>query len=188
MNKLRTAWPYCVLASALIVIIIMCVLWWKEWQTLITGLCSVAAILIAAYVAWKQGVTQLRHELHIARLDRHSNLIMRLCERWDSEWLRQGREAIWRINKNGENLSQKITEYESADVCKWLELTAVANFFEDIGFLVRNSYLEPVNLIKDIWENSVEQYYTFYAQYIEQHKQEGVYNNFEWLANKIDEL
>ena len=166
----------------------MCALWWKEWQTLITGVCSVAAILIAAYVACKQGVKQLRSELHVARVDRHSNLIMQLCERWDSEWLRQGREAIWRINKNGENLSQKIAEYGNTNICKWLELIAVANFFEDIGFLLKNGYLEPVNLIKDIWENSIKRYYTLYSHYIEQHKQEEVYNNFEWLVNEIDKL
>ena len=188
MNKLRTAWPYYVLAIVFITVIVMCALWWKEWQTLITGLCSVAAILIAAYIAWRQGMTRLRDELHNARVDRHSNLIMRLYERWDSEWLLRGREAIWRINKNGENLSQKIAEYENTDVYKWLELTAVANFFEDIGFLVKNGHLEPMNLIKDIWENSIRKYYTLYSQYIEQHKQEKVYDNFEWLVNEIDKL
>lgn len=180
LSKLRKAWPH-VLVLPFIAVIVMCVLWWKEWQTLV----SVGAILLAAYIAWDQAMRQLRGEMHNARVDRHSGLIMRLSERWESPWLRRGRAAIWEINKKSENLAQKIEESERDNVNKFFQLTAVGDFFEDIGFLVRNKYLEPLDLIEDIWKQAIMHYYSCYRQYIQQHAKEEVYNNFKWLADEM---
>ena len=147
---------------------------------------------LAAFFAWKRSVRQLRsawlrtrRELEDAEKDRHSDLVMRLCERWESPWLRKGRKAIWEIVKEKQDLGNAIDKCEETDVPKMLELTSVGNFFEDMGFLVRNDYLKPLSLVNAIFGLPIENYYERYAPYIEKHKDEEIYDQFEWLAKEI---
>lgn len=170
------------------------VMWpsWKEYQVLVTAFSSVAAMLLAAFFAWRQGIKQLRsawlrtqQQLEDAERDRHSDLLMRFSERWESPWLRRGREAIWKMAKEKQNLGEAIDNYEETDVQEMLKLTSVGDFFEDMGFLAKNDYLKPLSLINALFGLSIEKYYRLYAPYIEKHRVDKVYDLFEWLANNI---
>jgi len=144
-----------------------------------TAIIAIGTVVIAASIVF------LRGQLKSAEKDRHSDLLMRFSERWESLWLRQGREAIWKLVQAKQNLSEAIDTYENTNVREMLKLTSVGDFFEDMGFLAKNEYLKPLSVIEALFGPSIEKYYQLYAPYIKKHKAERVYDQFEWLANNI---
>lgn len=154
--------------------------WLIPWfNPICTAIIAIGTAVIAASIVF------LRGQLKSAEKDRHSDLLMRFSERWESPWLRQGREAIWKINQAKQDLGDAIDAYDNTNVREMLKLTSVADFFEDMGFLAKNKYLKPLPLIEALFGPSIKKYYKFYAPYIEKHKTEEIWDQFKWLANNI---
>ena len=147
--------------------------------------CIGTAIIAIGTVVIAVSIVFLRGQLKSAEKDRHSDLLMRFSERWESPWLREGREAIWKINQAKQNLGKTIDSYKKTNVPEMLKLTSVGDFFEDIGFLARHDYIKPLELIDALFGPSIEEYHKLYSSFIKKHKAKEIYDNFDWLANKL---
>lgn len=125
-------------------------------------------------------------QLRVAAREQQTSLLVHLSDRYDSESLVKGRQTIWKIVvQNKEDLSQKIDEFSKNDVQKYIQVTTVGNFFEDIGFLTKKHYLR-LSSIKVLYREPLIDYYNHFREYIEQHKEEKTYEYFDWLVKKIN--
>lgn len=124
-------------------------------------------------------------QLRVAAREQHTSLLIHLSTRYDSGSLVKGRQAIWEIVvQNKENLSQKIEEFHEKDVQKYIQVTSVGNFFEDMGFLAKRRYLKT-SLITALYGVPIKQYYNQFEDYIKEHEKEKTYEYFQWLAKKV---
>jgi hypothetical protein len=147
----------------------------------VTGIGSLVAILIVGYFAWRQ----VQGQLQTLEKDRHSDLILRFCERWDSPRLIESRQHISQCITSGKSLADHLEECEKHDVAEFLVLIGVADFFEDMAFLVRNDYLGEIKLVEGLFGASILLYHDYYSRHIEKHRKDGVYEHFDWLATSI---
>jgi len=126
-------------------------------------------------------------QLRITAREQQTDLLVHLSDRYDSDSLVKGRQAIWEITvQNKENLSQKIDELHRNDIQRYIQVTSVGNFFEDIGFLTKRHYLKLPS-IKTLYKESIINYHNQFHEYIEKHKEEKTYEYFDWLAKEVND-
>ncbi len=140
---------------------------------------TVLVLAIAAILALQQ--------LQQADQERRLRIHLELSTRWDSQMLRRGRRLV---NKAGKNLKRDLTKYEANDDERLYIISAVGNFFEDVGIVTLKRRLWSVEEARDRMGASIQYYYGLFADYIEaaQKKDRSIFENFSKLAAEIREL
>jgi hypothetical protein len=111
---------------------------------------------------------------------RHTGFLLDLMQTWRSDSFVEARRIV---NQYAENLGEAIEKYDKENEPEYYTLIKVANFFEDLGTLVRRGELTKQE-IRDYFSESIEHYYHLYSKYIERHRQDilNLYKGFENLA------
>ncbi len=150
----------------------------KDYQTLITGIVTSIVLLVGLTLTYKQIVYMKK--------DRHSDLVMNLTAKWDSDLISKSRKSIVDIENNNESLCKKLEEYEKSNPEHFLTLFRVGNYFEHMGWLIDKGYIEEPHLVIDLFKSSIIHYYDQYEEYIlkqrEKEEEDGLYKYFEKLA------
>lgn len=122
--------------------------------TIAIGLCTLVALILGLYFA---GI-QLRY----MRKERHLDLVMNLMVIWESRAMILSRADIIK-NKSG--FAQLMDVYLTTAPDEYYKLLRVANFFEHIGWVVENNYIEDPLLIIELFGGVIKQFYPIYEDY-----------------------
>ncbi len=126
-------------------------------------------------------------ELHFIRKSEHTQLIMNLYDKWDSDSLIESRNIIQSLGNN-KVVVNKMARLNKKD---YLIALRVCNFFETLGFFVKTKSLA----IKDvkIWmgEGIIYYYENVFEDYIMQKRKDiakdDYFKNFEYLKDRCKE-
>jgi len=154
---------------------------WIAIATAVYAFCTLltfAVLLAAALGALRQ--------LSLADEERRLGILLQLSSRWDSELLRKGRRLA---NRAGDNLKEAIEKYEAKDDEKYYLISAVANFFEDVGIITVKRKLWSTEEARDRFGPSIKHYYKLFSDYIEEAQKidRSILENFSKLAVEIEE-
>lgn len=150
------------------------VYWQTEWITLGVGVVTLAVLVAAAFIAYRQ--------VNQAHREHRYQVLKDLSILWESEALIESR---WRVNEAGRTLTAKLTAAYDEDLKDFYILIRVAAFFQDVGNLA------AVKLIglEDVTEYSpqLRHYWGLYRDFIkhEQTRPGGdpdFFQKFEELA------
>lgn len=138
---------------------------------------------ILAFVTAIGALFWARERVRHMEKDRHSDLILRLSQRWESDAMRQSREAVANVDIQWKRLDTTLRKARKTAPEYWIKLLMVANFFEDVGFLTKRGYLYPRELIMELFSGPIEHYYKIYERFIKtvrvEQQREGIYEWFE---------
>ena len=125
-------------------------------------------------------------EIHYMRKSEHSQIIMNLHEKWDSDSLIESRNLIQNLSSNKLNVN-KMVQLKKKD---YLIALRVFNFFETLGFFVKTKSLR-VKDVKVLMGEGIIYYYEHFEDYILQKRKQidkdDYYKNFEYLKDKCKE-
>ena len=126
--------------------------------------------IIATPIAIGLGFYFAYRQWKAVRNTRIAQTVISLMGQWDSPEMAESRH---KVNESGSNLQ---SDYEKADNANLIEiyssLTRVANFFDELGALVSEGYLD-VTIAYDGWGKAEKTYYMLYEPMITQKKFEG---------------
>lgn len=125
-------------------------------------------LLAAAWYAWQQ-VESGKKSIRINMLDR-------LSTQWESELLREARQIA--NESGGERLGPVLELYDLRNAKEFYALSALANFFEELGMLVGDGHID-VEDVTSRFRMSIVYYGYLFSDYIE----EGRKQNEDHLAN-----
>lgn len=157
--------------------------WFKGNVVLGAGIIGAGVVLVGWIWAWRT--------LEAMRRQRSSEIIKNLWEYWDSGVVSEGRRLNREILNKQANLRNTIEFYEKNYPDGFSKLISVPNFFELVGWLVKNKCV-PLSKTLDFLRSPITGYYEDYQEYItaERQKQKDKgekpsnYDYFIWLANK----
>ena len=155
--------------------------WMCDNPELAAGFLTSLVLLIGLLVAYKQ--------LKLLKRTHQAGLIKNMSEYWDSQIMREGREALWEIQAKAEALSKELERCKKEDFERWLTLTRVGNFFEEMGNLAHGKAVD-LRIIAGRFRSHIEDYYELYEPFIEDRRptEKAIYEYFEWLAKKIKKI
>lgn len=146
----------------------------REYATLVVGIPSFVLVFF--------GYTQLKH----MKSTRDSEFFLKTFEIWNSDALIESRKCILEeYETHGDQLCQKVLEYEKKDLARYFKMVKVGDFFEALGCLVEKKFLDS-KIIKEFYRGAIINYYKIYKPWIVdcRKEQEKIYKNFEMLAKK----
>ncbi len=76
---------------------------------------------------------------------------------------------------NKDNLCRKILEYEEKDLAKYFTLVKVGDFFEALGYLVENKFLD-LKMVSEYFRDAILNYYGIYKLWVTECRQKGQKN------------
>lgn len=121
-------------------------------------------------------------ELRSMHKTREAELLATLSALWESEPLKQGREAV---QTNRQTLTQVLETSATKNPPEFIKLICVSNYFETIGTLVEIGCLDSDTADK-LFGTAIWEYYKLYDEYIKKHRGQDpeVYIYFEKLMRK----
>ena len=120
-------------------------------------------LLAAAWYAWRQ-VNLLRDQAQDARGRTRLDTLDRLFTQWESDLLREARRLA---NQSGsEHLKADLADYDSRNMKEFYAVSALANFIEEMGLLVREDLLD-FNDVKSRFRPSIIYYGYLFSEYID---------------------
>lgn len=158
--------------------------------------------ILTVIVLFIIGLIYTCKQLRSMKKDRHSDLLMNLTNIWDSEHYRESRAIIAEIDEedcerptktngnstkvyNKEDVTRtkskssekycfcdKLKECKKKDPKVHLCIFGVPDFFENMGWLVKNGYIEDPHVITDLFGNSIVYYYDLFKEYINSSRDE----------------
>lgn len=153
--------------------------WIEHHQTLTAGILTFTAVLV--------GLLLTRRQLVLTKTTEQAKLINAMSQYWDSSIMNNAREAIH--NAKGKGLKEELLQSKEGDFKKWLELTRVGNFFEEMGNLVHDKAVDP-KIVAGRFRTHIKIYYEYYTPFIEEEKekQPTIYEYFAELKRKVEKI
>jgi len=154
--------------------------WIESHQPLTAGILTFIAVLV--------GLLLTRRQLVLTKTTEQAKLITNMSQYWDSQIMHDARKAIREIPKD-KNLKDELLECMEKDFEKWLELTRVGNFFEEMGNLAHGKALD-LPVVAGRFRTHIRGYCEDYELFIREKRktQPTVYQYFEWLRNEIEKI
>ena len=154
-----------------------------DMGTFVVAVVASIGVLGALLVAWRQ--------LDLDRRTGQGQLLLELTARFDSAPVIDSRLAIVSY-EDGESLGRRIQQLHSSreheDITEYSRLTALADFLEDLGVLVRQKSLSE-EMARDWLGPNVADYWRVYEPWIKEYRKQFAtdiyYQAFEELARKI---
>ena len=163
--------------------------WMCNNPELTAGFLTSLVLAIGLYFAYRQ--FKLMNETNrLMKTTEQARLIKDISDYWDSQIMRDGRRALWETKKAKLQLSDELESCKEQDFDKWLELTRVGNFFEEMGNLAHDKAID-LRIIAGRFRTPVTDYYELYLPFIKKHKdtdQPTIYEHFRWLAEEIQKI
>ncbi len=149
--------------------------WDPDSFTAVAAMATLGVLVVGAIIA----NVQLRH---LARSSRF-NAVQNLYSRFDSPEMQEARKLA---NRNRQELTAKLTEWDEHDADEYYKVCAIANFFEDLGMLVNDKHL-ILGDIRERFSGPIVRYHRMFAGYIalQQTDDPDIYRWFADLADKI---
>lgn len=117
---------------------------------------------------------------------RHIDIILNFNRTWQSEAFTEAKVIA---NQNAGNLKEMIERYDTENRKEYWLLVGIANFFEDLGTLVKKKQLN-FEEVEDHFGPQIYHYYQLFKPWIEARRLErsDLYDYFKSLAEKIEQL
>ena len=126
--------------------------------------------------------------------DRHAQIMLALSTDWRSDIMQRARKSLAEMFKEAEERQPDAPTTKLAEMIKetveehpdvGLELTKVADFFEDLGLLVNKKMLHPPELALETFAGSIILYWENYSKYVtilrDKTEKPDIYEWFEYL-------
>lgn len=158
--------------------------WGVDW--VVVG--AIASVATAAVLAGGAALT-IRQLSHAVR-ERHSALILRLSERWDSQDMEQSRQAIATLHSQNIRVGDKLWELESQGGGRgeYYDLLRVGSFFEDLGMAVTKDWISAREA-EERFGPAITNYWPLYEGYASawdtKDATQGVFLNFQRLYHEV---
>jgi pimeloyl-ACP methyl ester carboxylesterase len=156
-----------------------------NWAEILTGFGTLVIGLGAFAAAY--GAMAAARQLRESEKARHIALAVEMSRRWDSPALVTLRRSLRGITPSA--FLQRYETARQANSQDFYNLQLLANFFEDLGALVKMDCLS-VDLVDTTLGNSVTTYWETWKPAVLAHRPEwdGLYDNWEALYNDIKAL
>jgi len=164
--------------------------WTLTWNTVLaisTAIMALAIVITAIFA-----IVQLWN----IKKSRCSDLLMRLDEIWDSNDYIRSRAMINQhaggstLEEGSHNLRESLVSLDEANAEEYFIMIRIANFFENLGFLVYKDYLNRKDAL-ELFGSSAQRYwklffeFTSYRRYDGTPKQRDAWIYFESLSSII---
>lgn len=124
----------------------------------IAAIATPIVILLGFIFAYKQWASY--------RNARMAQIILSITERWDSPTMEQSRS---KVNTSGSNLKSDIEQADRTNSMDLYPLIMVANFFDALGLMVDEGFLDHKMCYK-LFGRAEEHYYGMYREILEDQK------------------
>lgn len=127
-------------------------------------------------------------EIYYTRKSGHSQLIMDLYDKWDSDSLIESRNLIQNLCNSRDN-KLDVNKMAQLNKKEYLIALGVFNFFDILGYFVKTNSLTVKDVKVFMGEGIVYYYEDVFEDYITQRRKhkEDFYKNFEYLRDKCKE-
>lgn len=154
----------------------------EGWVAIATAVYAAATVLVLAVLAL--AAWYAKGQLHVAEKSRLLSALDRLSLQWESDLLREARRLA---NKSGkQNLRRDLADYDSRNAEELYTLSALPNFFEEIGILIGEGQLSAKH-VADRFRPSILYYYDLFSEDIaaKQKEDEEHLVHFQKLATAM---
>lgn len=147
--------------------------WDVIWDTLEEFL--VPIILSAGVIlAW----WELRH----FKKSRQQEFILNMSCMWDSEPFVESKRLIREIASSNKDLREALLGYRKNSKIEYYVLMRVPNYFEDLGFLVKEGYLD-VRVADSLFGRAIIMHYRYFRNYIQSERDPTNPESCEYFKN-----
>ncbi len=122
---------------------------WKDLATIATPLVLGGGF----YFAWRQ--------FDAMRRTRMAELIMSLCDRWDSTALEEARQELNKIGA-ADQVKEEIIKADKDNSENLYPLVRIGNFYDSVGILVHEGFLDK-DIAYELMGTAFETYYGLYS-------------------------
>lgn len=136
------------------------------WATIVTTIIFLAAVIFA-WTQWKSSQNA-----------RMAQIILCITERWESLHMEESRQKISEIG--GDKLKQSILDEENKNSLEYFQLTHVANFFDSLGCLVSEGFIN-CKLCYKLFGKAEENYFGLYKAVLEEQRYKDALKYFQEL-------
>ena len=164
--------------------------WTLTWNTVLAISTAVMAVAIVATAIF--AIVQLWN----VKKARCSDLLMRLDQMWDSNDYIRSRSMINQhasdstLEKASQNLKELLVSLDETNAKEYFIMVRIANFFENLGFLVCKGYLNHKDAF-ELFGSSAQRYWKLFSEFAHYRrydgtpKQQDAWIHFESLGTTI---